>query len=589
MRRNNPQRLPQIALFVAIIVLPALSVGDLVSRLPAAGVASAHPEATRAGEEMLLAGGNAFDAAVAIAAVLAVVEPYSSGLGGGGFWLLHCQNRNCKNAKAKKNQAAPAVKSKCWQVTSESDVVIDARERAPFAASRNMYLNPDGKPRPRASLDGPLAAGIPGTPAALAHIARCYGRLPLQRSLGSAIRLARDGFPITSRYRDMATRRRATLMQFPDAARIFLENGSAPDMGYVVKQLDLAATLERIARQGHSGFYGGEIGQKLVSGIRSAGGNWQARDLTEYAVIERNPVHGTYRGVRITSASLPSSGGVVLNEMLNILSGFDLGKFSRVERAHVIIEAMRFAYRDRAAFLGDPDFVHVDTQRLIDPEYAAKLRKRIGPSANRSESLPWMPIPAPAEHTTHFSVIDRDSNRVAVTLSINGPFGSGFVVPGTGVLLNNEMDDFAVAPHVPNTYGLVGADANAIAPGKRPLSSMTPSFLESDDAVLVLGTPGGSRIITMVLLAALEFSARRGGPRDWVALPRFHHQFLPDRVEYETGAFTKSEIEELTRRGHTLKAHTRGYGNMQVVWWDKNNNRVEAASDPRGEGAASVR
>jgi gamma-glutamyltranspeptidase/glutathione hydrolase len=590
MRRINPQRFAQTVLFAAIIVLPVPGAGEPASRLPVAGVASAHPEATRAGEEILLAGGNAFDAAVAIAAVLAVVEPYSSGLGGGGFWLLHCENRSCEHGITSQNRAARRVNSACRKTQSGFDVVIDARERAPFAADRNMYLDSEGNPRPRASLDGPLAAGIPGTPAALAHIADCYGRLPLHLSLGPAIRLARHGFAVTARYREMATRRRETLMQFPEAAGIFLHNGLVPDVGAIVRQPDLGVTLTNIAEQGHAGFYGGAIGRKLVAGIRSAGGIWQARDLTEYAVVERAPVHGTYGQVRITSAGLPSSGGIVLIEMLNILNGFDLEKFSRAERAHVIIEAMRFAYRDRADFLGDPDFAHVDTRRLIDPQYADTLRERIGTSANRSEALPWAsrPIPA-ADQTTHFSVIDRDGNRAAVTLSINGPFGSGFVVPSTGVLLNNEMDDFAVKPHVPNTYGLVGADANAIAPGKRPLSSMTPTFLESDDAVLVLGTPGGSRIITMVLLAALEFSARRGDPRDWVALPRFHHQFLPDRVEYEIGTFTESEIEELTRRGHTLMARSRRFGNMQVVWWDKKNHRIEAASDPRGEGVASVR
>jgi len=322
--------------------------------------------------------------------------------------------------------------------------------------------------------------------------------------------------------------------------------------------------------------------------VRAAGGIWSMKDLAGYRVIEREPVHGVYRNVRVTSAPLPSSGGIVLMEILNILQGFDLDSIDKAQRDQTIIEAMRLAYRDRARYLGDPDYVRVDVPRLIDPAYAAKLREEM---RGREKSPVVAPAKAAGEgaNTTHFSVIDRDGNRVAATLSLNTPFGSGFMPPGTGVVLNNEMDDFAVKPDVPNNYGLVGSDANAIAPGKRPLSSMTPTFLENDDAVVVLGTPGGSRIISMVLLAALEFAHGHGGPMEWVGLPRFHHQHLPDIVAHEPRAFDNAETQTLEQRGYRLESVRGGYGNMQVVTWYKKTGRVEAVSDPRGEGRGLVK
>ena len=553
-----------VARAAAMAAMLAISVCAAGLRPSAAGIASAHPEATRAGHAVLAAGGNAFDAAVAIAAALAVVEPYSSGLGGGGFWLLH-------------------------RAPNGAEVMIDARERAPFAATHDMYLDRDGKPVPRLSLDGPLAAGIPGAPAALVHVAQTYGRLPLRQSLAPAIRLARDGLVVTARYRAMARRRQEALAAWPETAKIFLDDGAVSQAGSRIRQPELAATLERIAANGHAGFYGGETARRLVRAVRAAGGIWSLRDLAAYRIVERVPVRGNYGRMRITSAALPSAGGVVLVQMLNILEGLGVARLIRVERAHAIIEAMRFAYRDRARYLGDPDFVQVDVSRLIDPDYARRLRRSIGSRASPNATLPEASVSRESDNTTHFSVIDRDGNRAAVTLSINGSFGSGFVPRGTGVLLNNEMDDFALKPGAPNLYGLVGAEANAIAPGKRPLSSMTPTFLETPEAVAIVGTPGGSRITTMVLLAALDFAAVNGAPRDWVGRPRFHHQYLPDRVEYEPGAFTVSELEELARRGHQLRLRERGYGNMQIVVWHKRDNRVEAASDPRGEGAAIVK
>ena len=547
-----------------VLLLAAVAHAD-VAATPTprrAAIASAHPQATAAGRKILNQGGNAFDAAVAIAAVLAVVEPAGSGLGGGGFWLLH-------------------------RADDGFEVMVDARERAPLAAHADMYLDEAGQPVPGLSLDGPLAAAIPGTPAALVHIAERYGRLSLNNSLAPARRLARRGFLVTERYQRLAGWRLRALQASPAAAQVFLDGGAVPAEGYRVKQPNLAHVLKQIAKHGRAGFYTGRVAKQLVDGVRAAGGIWSLEDLAAYHVIERVPVTGTYRGVRITSAALPSSGGIVLMQILNMLQGEALERLPSASRYHLLVEAMRRAYRDRALYLGDPDFVAVDTARLLDQGYAARLRASI----NASQATPSDTLSAPqaeGTQTTHFSVMDAEGNRVAATLTINYPFGSCFMPPQTGILLNNEMDDFVVKPGVPNAYGLVGGRANAIAPGKTPLSSMTPTFLESPEAVVILGTPGGSRIITMVLLAALEFIEGRGGPQDWVALPRFHHQYLPDTVVYEPGAFDAVEAQALRELGHELKAREHPYGNMQIVFWDKRGNQVDAASDPRGEGLAWV-
>lgn len=549
----------------AVIVLAALLVippAVAQPRPPAAAIASAQPQATAAGREILEAGGNAFDAAVAVAAALAVVEPYASGIGGGGFFLLH-------------------------RARDGRDVMIDARERAPLAARSDMYLDKNGKPDRRLSLDGPFAAGIPGIPAGLVHIARNYGKLPLARSLAPAVRLARKGFTVTPHYLRLARYRRDALRKW-GAGKVFLADGEVPPAGYVVRQPDLARTLERLGRSGVDGFYRGKTARRLVDGVRAAGGIWTTADLARYRVVERAPVQGTYRGARIVSAPLPSAGGILLLEMLGMLEAFDLDRMSTAERAHVVIEAMRRAYRDRAQYLGDPDFVAPDiASKLLDAKRLARLRATIDlDHATPSADLPA--IHPEGTNTTHFSILDFDGNRVAATLSINIPFGSAFIAPGTGVVLNDEMDDFVSAPGVPNVYRLVGGKANAIAPGKRPLSSMTPTFVETKDAVAALGTPGGSRITTMVLLAVLDFVHGRGDVHDWVARPRFHHQYLPDRVQYEPNAFSAAEIAALERKGHVLYEVKSGYGNMQALTWDRAANRVEAASDPRGEGMAIV-
>lgn len=551
-----------------LLVALALTVGSqaLAADKPtAAAIASAHPLATEAGHEILAAGGNAFDAAVAVTAALAVVEPMSSGLGGGGFWLLH-------------------------RAKDGFETMLDGREKAPLAARRDMYLDDDGEVIPNLSVDGALAAAIPGTPAAIVHLAQHYGRLPLKNSLAPAIKFARTGFAVDEAYRGMAGFRLNALRASPAAAAVFLHNNEVPEPGYLIKQPDLAKTLESIAERGVNGFYGGAVAQRLVDGVRSAGGIWSFDDFANYGVVERKPVRGNYHGIKITTAAPPSSGGVALLTTLNILAGYKLDELPALTRTHLTIEAMRRAYRDRAEYLGDPDYTKVDVEQLTHPLYAAGLRAsirsdRATPSANLPGENPLIPA---AGDTTHFSILDRQGNRVAATLTINFPFGSGFMPPGTGVLLNDEMDDFSAKPGAPNVYGLVGGEANAIAPGKRPLSSMTPTFLEDERGVAILGTPGGSRIISMVLLATLDYAAGQE-PESWVALPRYHHQFLPDAVQYEPGALAGELVTGLEKMGHKLDPLERPYGNMQAVFWGRRDKTVKAASDSRGIGRAEVR
>lgn len=557
----DSQKAPTWGLFLLALFLFSAGL-HAADRPPHAAIASAHPLATEAGFEVLQADGNAFDAAVAVSAALAVVEPYSSGIGGGGFWLLH-------------------------RAADGRQIMLDGRERAPLAAHRDMYLGADGSVIPFASVDGPLSAGIPGEPAALAHLAQHYGRLPLAVSLAPAIRLARDGFPIDRHYLRLATFRLPALSASPAAVEQFLSNGEIPEHGEILRQPDLARTLERLAREGRDGFYRGETARDLVRGVRAAGGIWILDDLAQYQVVEREPIRGEYRDLTVVSAAPPSSGGVLLVEMLNMLAGHELEKLDAVGQIHLLTEVMRRAYRDRAEYLGDPDQVAMPIDRLLHPHYAAGLVRDLD-LERATPSLPIAPAESEGADTTHFSILDREGNRVAATLSINYPFGSGFVPPGTGVLLNDEMDDFSARPGVPNVYGLIGGAANAIAPGKRMLSSMSPTFVESAHGVVILGTPGGSRIISMLLHGILAV-AEGEGPEVWVSRPRFHHQYLPDEIQYEPGALGAEQAEALQALGHHLKALERPYGDMQAVYWDKKNDRVTAASDRRGIGRAEVR
>ncbi|EUC69064.1 gamma-glutamyltransferase [Alcanivorax sp. 97CO-5] len=526
-------------------------------------VASAHPLATQAGLNILEQGGNAFDAAVAVAATLAVVEPYSAGMGGGGFWLLHREQDGLQT-------------------------FVDARETAPGAATATMYQNKEGKVIRDWAVNGPSAAGIPGQAAAFVHLADNYGKLPLTSTLAPAIALAEHGFHVEEHYRKLAGYRKDVLNRFPEAAAIFLHNGKVPPNNHLIKQADLARVLRALAEKGNAGFYQGEVAKQLVDGVQQAGGIWTLDDLANYKVVERTPTVSQFRGGRVISAPPPSSGGIVMGEALNILSQLNDGNTAEIT-PHLAIEAMRRAYQDRARYLGDPDFVDIPVDKLLSIGYAEQRASSITlDKATASSSLGEPVGVEEGFHTTHFSVLDKDGNRVAATLSINLPFGSGFVAPGTGVLLNNEMDDFSAKPGSPNAYGLVGSQANAIAPGKRPLSSMTPTFVEFDDRIAILGTPGGSRIISMVMLAVLEASNNKP-VEDWVNAVRYHHQYLPDEVQAEPAFIDSQAAKDLVRRGHKVVSTGRNYGNMQAILWRQDSGEVTAASDPRGIGSAEIR
>ena len=527
-------------------------------------IASAYPLASQAGEEILKAGGNAFDAAVAVAAALAVVEPTSSGLGGGGFFLLHRQSDGF-------------------------ETMVDAREKAPGAATRDMYLDKSGNEIPNSSTTGPLSSAIPGEPAAFEYMARKYGKLPLKQSLQPAIRLARDGFPLYARLQFAIKAKHDILVLSPDAAKVFLTaDGNVPEIGAVIKQPQLADTLEAIAAQGAKGFYEGRVAQSLVAGVRAGGGIWTLEDLKNYRVVERKPLIGEYHGARIVTASPPSSGGIAVLDSLNILAGFDFHDVDSATRKHLIIEAMRRAYRDRAIFLGDPDFIKMPLKQLTSVDYAAGQRSSIrADKAMPSELLPGIESEPKGMNTTHFSVLDAAGNRAAVTITVNLFFGSGYMPAGTGVLLNDEMDDFSTKPGRPNAFGLIGNTANSIAANKRSLSSMSPTFVETPKGLMIIGSPGGSTIISQVLLGVLNYVDGMNAA-DIVKYPHYHHQYLPDDVSYEPGALTDAEIAELQSMGHKLRLSNRRWGNMQVITWDFASGKVEAASDPRGEGEGLV-
>lgn len=452
-----------------------------------------------------------------------------------------------------------------------------------------MFLDESGNPVPHASTAGPLSAAIPGEPAAFEYLARKYGKLPLRSSLQPAIRLARDGFPLYARLQGAIRYKREQLARSPETAQIFLTaDGAVPELGAIIRQPDLATTLETIAERGAKGFYAGAVAQAMVSAVRGAGGIWTMADLASYQVVERKPLVGEYHGARIVSASPPSSGGVAVVDALNILSGYDLRAYDAATRKHLAVEAMRRAYRDRAVYLGDPDFVQMPLSQLTSPDYAAGQRSSIRTDrALPSELLPGVESEPQAMHTTHISILDSEGNMVAGTFSINLFFGSGFLPHGTGVLLNDTMDDFSIKPGTPNVFGLVGNSANAIAPNKRSLSSMAPTFVETPNGTMIIGTPGGSYIISMVLLGTMDYMEGMGAAAI-VKDARYHHQYLPDVIEYEKGALTDAEVARLQAMGHKLQEGNRQWGNMEVITWDYASGKVEAASDPRGEGEGLV-
>jgi len=473
--------------------------------------------------------------------------------------------------------------------------MIDGRETAPAQAHRDLYLDKNGAYIINSSIDGALAAGIPGTVAAMVHLSENYGVLPLKATLQPAIKLAEQGFPVTRHYQKMAQFRLPVLRRFSASGQIFLHNNQIPEPGHLIIQQALAQTLKQIAEQGHKGFYDGSIAKKLVDAVQTEGGIWQLDDLKSYHIIEREPVQFQYHDMQVISVAPPSSGGIALATILQILQNYQLDSLDKVTQIHLIIEAMQRAYRDRAEYLGDSDFVEVPQQRLSHPWYATGLAAGISlekatPSENLQSIIPNNNNPVihqtEGQDTSHFSIMDTQGNLVSSTMSINYPFGSGMTAAGTGVLLNDEMDDFSASPGTPNIYGLVGTQANAIAPGKRPLSSMSPTIVQTPQGVAVLGTPGGSRIITMVLLGILALE-KTPDASQWVSRPRFHHQYLPDKVFFEKKAFSQDQIIRLTAMGHHLQAMDSNYGNMQAISWDYQQG-ISAASDPRVEGGAMV-
>jgi gamma-glutamyltranspeptidase/glutathione hydrolase len=544
---------------------------------PHAIVTSVHELASRAGVEMLRSGGNAIDAAVATGFALAVVHPQAGNLGGGGFLLL-------RNANGTTH-------------------FIDFREKAPAAATENMYLDAQGNVIPESSKDssvvGYISIGVPGTVAGLVYAEKKYGKLSLEKVIAPAIKLAGDGFPLA--FEDAQDLKEDEyLAQFPESKRIFLRGGNYYQVGELLKQPELARTLERIAKNPDD-FYHGVMARELAAAIHKGRGLITAEDLAAYEVKEREPIRGSYRGYDIISAPPPSSGGVGLVEILNILEGFDLAKFGNrsADAIHLEAEAFRRAFYDRAEFMGDPDFAKVPVPQLIDKKYAAAWRDSIDPNhASVSNDLKRPAFselervaqsrPAAIrepENTTHYSVVDAEGNAVSVTTTLNDSFGSRVTADGLGFLLNDEMDDFAAKQGVPNAYGLIQGPANAIGPGKRPLSAMTPTIVLKDGKLfLVLGSPGGPTIITTVanvLIGVVDFSLDIA---EAVNAPRFHHQWLPDQILVED-RLSPDTMNVLRSKGHKLNVE-HFWGDGECIMVDPKTGERLGASDGRNNGKA---
>jgi gamma-glutamyltranspeptidase/glutathione hydrolase len=551
---------------------------DAASRAPARSrngmVVASQVDATRAGVEMLAAGGNAIDAAVASAFAVGVTQPFSTGIGGGAFVLI--------------------------RLADGQVVAIDGRETAPGAADRDMYVRPGVAED--ASVYGALAIGTPGMVAGLALALERYGTMSLAEVMAPAIRLARDGFAIGSYHVGMMAWKRPRLEgRFPETMRIhYPPDGVALEPGWRLVQTDLARTLERIAERGPRAFYTGKIAEAIAARVQEGGGLITLEDLSTYTPKVREAVHGTYRGYDIYSFPPPSSGGVALIEALNILEGIDLASYGSGSSAsiHRIVEAMKFAFADRAAYLGDADFVEVPVAGLTDKGYAAKLRARINPpwwrrapwrwwAGERALTLEGPGLPQNDSGTAHVSTTDAVGNAVAITGSINTLYGSGITVPGTGVVLNNEMDDFAKAPYEPNSYGLIDTlGRNAVAPYKRPLSSMAPTIVAKDGrTVFVTGSPGGSRIISTVLLTIINTLDYGMDVQQAVSAPRVHHQWVPDKLRVEA-AIPADVVEALRARGHDVEVSDWDWSVAEVIAIDPETGWHTGGSDPRSQGLA---
>ncbi|HTW48002.1 MAG TPA: gamma-glutamyltransferase [Acidobacteriaceae bacterium] len=538
---------------------------DVPVRAPHAMVVTVHHLATDAGVAVLKEGGNAIDAAVAVGFALAVVHPSAGNIGGGGFMLIHEHTGR--------------------------DIFIDYREKAPLAATANMYLDAQGNVIPDASIVGYKAIGVPGSVAGLVYAERKYGKLTLRQVMAPAIRLASGGFVLSDE--EAAEMHDDILTGFPVSKKIFQRDGNFYKPGETFRQPEMAETLRRIAAD-PADFYHGKMARQIAAAVQAGGGLITADDMARYTVKERTPVTGAYHGYTIVSAPPPSSGGVVLIETLNILDGYNLRSLGDRTPAemHLIVEAFRRAFMDRTGYLGDPDYVHIPVQQLISKKYAAAWRAGIQPStASPSASLqrPAGFLPPPptmadvrqeSVDTTHYSVMDAQGDAVAVTTTLNNTYGSGVTVPGLGFLLNDEMDDFASRQGVPNMFGLIQGPANAIAPGKRPLSSMTPTIVLKDGKVaMVLGSPGGGRIITTVANIFISVADEGLNIQQAVDAPRFHHQYLPDVLYMETG-FAPATLQGLRADGYTLKIGGH-WSDGECIAVDPATGMLEAGQDHR--------
>ena len=574
MDKRLPRRLASFALAgVLAVPLPARSesgAGPELARTPAVTarngmVVAQEALAARVGADILQRGGNAIDAAVAVGFALAVTYPRAGNIGGGGFMIVHR--------------------------SSGEETAIDYRETAPHAINDKSFLDAQGNADPQKSRKSALAIGVPGTVAGLALAEEKYGsgKFTLAELIAPAIAFARDGIAVADDTADSLPVDRPRLARWPSSAQIFLKaDGMALAPGDRLVQTDLANTLEAIARNGPQAFYEGAIAQKLAAAVQAAGGVMTADDLGSYRPIERAPVRGTYRGYNIVSMPPPSSGGVALIEMLNILEGYDLAKEERTQTAYLMVEAMKRAYADRAYFLGDPDVVKVPVARLTSKSYAADWRAGIDPArATAAGNIhpTAAPVPAEGRNTTHFSVTDRFGNAVSNTYTINFSYGVGLVAAGTGVLLNNELDDFAAKADAPNAYGLLGFAANAPGPGKRPLSSMTPTIVLKDGKpFLVTGSPGGSYIINVVLQVITNVIDRGMNIASAVSAPRLHDQWMPDRVFAEPG-FPPDLIAALVARGDAITVQPRPTSANSILVTPSG---FVGAADPRTRGALAA-
>ncbi|MFB9864050.1 gamma-glutamyltransferase [Rufibacter immobilis] len=525
-------------------------------------VVSAHPEASRIGLEILRKGGNAYDAAVATGFALAVAYPVAGNIGGGGFLVYRTQNGETGT--------------------------LDYREKAPAAATRNMYLNDQGNVVAGASTLGHLAVGVPGAVAGMVAMHQKLGRLPWAQVVQPAIDLAQKGVVLTQREARLLNNAQDELIK-ANKFTPYLVKSIPWQKGDILPLQELARTLERIRDKGEAGFYEGETADLLVREMRRGGGIMTHQDLKEYKAVWRQPITGTYRGYKVISMPPPSSGGIALLQLLNMVEPYDLRSWGwqNSNAVHVMVEAQRRVYADRATYLGDPDFFKVPASELLKPDY---LKQRMA-SMKMEQATPSSAVLAgvllakESDQTTHYSVVDQWGNAASITTTLNGNYGSGVVVEGAGFLLNNEMDDFSAKPGVPNMFGLIGGEANAIAPGKRMLSSMTPTILEKDGQLfMIVGTPGGSTIITSVFQTILNVIDHGMGMQQAVSAPRFHHQWLPDRIEPEAAALSEQVRSELQSRGH--KIQNRGnYGAVEGIL-KRPNGTWEGGADPRGDDTA---